>query len=308
MIPSSPKTLSETPEFSVIVVTYGAREMTLRCLESVAREMPDIRHEVVIVDNASSDGLADELAQHFPQFRVIASRVNLGFAAGANLGAQNSHGKYLLFLNPDTLLLPSTMQMLMTFARRRPSAGIWGGRTLFDDRSLNPMSCWRRPTLWNLLCNGLALDTRFPNSPLFHSAGYGGWNRDDERDVDVISGCFLLIDKSLWERLGGFAPEFFMYGEDIDLCIRARKLGAQPALTPSAIIIHHGSGTEANQLRKIGQVMLAKALLIRRHFRPVLRPMALWLLMLRPALGRRFARADLRDLWEEIWTARQQWR
>jgi N-acetylglucosaminyl-diphospho-decaprenol L-rhamnosyltransferase len=237
----------------------------------------------------------------------MAVAVNLGFAAACNLAAAEARGEYLLLLNPDTVVANGAIENLLAFARRRPGAGIWGGRTIFSDGSLNAMSCWRRPTLWNLLCSGLALDTRYPRSALLNSYGYGGWQRDSEREVDVVAGCFLLIQTSLWVRLGGFAGEFFMYGEDADLCIRARRLGFRPAISPEATIVHHGSGTENDKVRKISQVMTARALLIRRHFSPATRPLGLALLALRPMLGRLWAKRSLRGTWAEVWALRRQW-
>lgn len=295
------------PDVTIIVVSYRSREMTLECLRSIDAGFAAARYEVIVVDNASADGSSQAVAAEFPQFRLLAETVNLGFAAACNLAAQQAQGEYLLLLNPDTVVQGRSIERLLAFAHRRPDAGIWGGRTLFSDGSLNAMSCWRRPTLWNLLCSGLALDTRYPHSPLLNSYGYGGWRRDCERDVDVVAGCFLLIRKSLWNELGGFSSEFFMYGEDADLCIRARRRGFRPAISPDATIVHHGSGTENDKVRKISQVLTARALLIRRHFSPVTQPLGLALLALRPMLGRLWAKQSLRETWDEVWSLRRQW-
>jgi GT2 family glycosyltransferase len=292
---------------SVIMVTYGAREMALRSLESLERETPRLASEVLVVDNGSPDGLAGEIAARFPQYRVFAQPGNLGFAGACNLAADFARGRYLLFLNPDTIVLDRAIDRLLDFARLRPDAGIWGGRTLFGDGTVNPTCCRRRPSLWTLFCSALALDTRFPASPLFGAMTYGGWPRDSVRAVDVVSGNFLLIDRGLWDRLAGFSPAFFMYGEDDDLCLRAASIGFQPLFTPDAAIVHHGSGTESDQARKIGQILAARALLIRTHFSRAAKPLALMLLMLRPCLGRLFAKPALRGLWTNVWARRAQW-
>jgi len=299
--------VTRNPDVTIIVVSYRSREMTLECLRSIEKGAGGAPFEVIVVDNASADGSAQSVAEEFPQFRLMAETVNIGFAAACNLAAREARGEYILLLNPDTVVLAGAIETLLAFARRRPEAGIWGGRTVFSDGSLNAMSCWRRPTLWNLLCSGLALDTRYPQSALLNSYGYGGWRRDCEREVDVVAGCFLLIRKSLWDQLGGFAGAFFMYGEDADLCMRARRLGFRPAVSPEATIVHHGSGTENDKVRKISQVMTARALLIRRHFSPVTRPLGLALLALRPMLGRVWAKQGLRDTWNEVWALRRQW-
>jgi N-acetylglucosaminyl-diphospho-decaprenol L-rhamnosyltransferase len=294
-------------ELTLVVVTHGGREATLACLESIEREALSHALEVVIIDNASPHRLVEELEARFPAFLVLILPSNIGFAAAANIGAARAGGRYLLFLNPDTRLQPGTIDGLMAFARERPRAGIWGGRTLFGDGTLNPMSCWRRPSLWTLLCTALALDTAFPNSALFHSVGYGGWRRDAERAVDVVSGCFLLVERGLFDRLGGFSPAFFMYGEDVDLCLRARRLGARPAISPAATIVHYGSGSEGDQARKNRQLLAARVLLVRRHFTFVARLLAYPLLALRPALGTHLAAPRLRSMWRQVWEARSNW-
>jgi hypothetical protein len=302
-----PRNSSQT-ELSVIVVTYGARDQTLCCLHSLKKEFQRERWEVLIVDNGSANALVEEIASSFPEFRVLSQVANSGFGAAANLAASVSRGRYLLFLNPDTLVPAGAIDRLVAFARRRPEAGIWGGKTLFADGSVNPTSCRRRPTLWALFCSSLALDTRFPNSRLFAGMSYGSRVREGETPVDVVCGCFLLVEQSLWDRLAGFSPAFFMYGEDDDLCLRARLLGYQPLITSAAIIVHHGSGTESLQDRKLAQIFAARVLLIRAYFPPPVKPLALGLLTVRPWLGRRFAKRGLRKVWESVWDRRVQWR
>lgn len=299
--------MSEGPDLSIIVVSYGTREMTLRCLDSIVLCTHAASYETIVVDNGSTDGSAKAIADRFPSFRVIALPDNRGFGAACNLAAHDATGSYVLLVNPDTVIRDGAIDALLAFARRTPEAGIWGGRTVFESGALNPFSCWRGPSLWNHFCAGLALNTRFPRSALFNSLGYGGWERDSERAVDIVSGCFLLIRKDIWDRLHGFAPEFFMYGEDTDLCLRARKIGFRPHVTPEATIVHEGSGTETDTKRKIRQVLAARVLLARRHFSPLARPFALTLIALRPMIGRAMAKKSLRPLWREIWAVRGDW-
>ncbi len=294
-------------ELSVIIVTYGARLLTLRSLESVAREIGRVSAEVIIVDNGSPEKLAEEISSSHSEFRVLPQAANTGFAAAANLAASATSGSYLLFLNPDTLVLDGAIHCMLEFARRRPQAGIWGGQTLFEDGQVNPTSCRRSPNLWRLFCSAVALDTRFPDSGLFAATGYGGWRRNDERSVDVVCGSFLLVQRALWDRLGGFSPAFFMYGEDEDLCIRAKKIGFAPAFSPEPAIIHTGSGTERDKDRKIRHLLASRVVLIRAYFSPIARPLALLLLLLRPWLGRWFATPALRILWQSVWAQRRLW-
>lgn len=302
---------------SIIIVSYNTCRLTRDCLDSVLRERPCVPHEVVVVDNASSDGSASMIADHPLQPRLIASPENLGFARANNLAAREARGRYLLLLNPDTVVLDRAIDRLLDFALARPDAGIWGGRTLFTDGSLNPKSCWRRMTVWSLLCRACGLATLCPASGFCNSEAYGGWLRDSQRNVDIVSGCFLLIGRPLWAQLAGFDAQFFMYGEDADLCLRARRLGARPCVTPDATIIHYAGASEPTRAGKMEKLLAAKATLIHRHWHPLLAPLGITLLALWP-LSRWLALGALERLpiagkdgrgrvWADIWQRRRAW-
>ena len=224
--------------------------MTAAALDSVLAETRTTSFEIIAVDNASTDGSSAMLAQHPAKPQLIARNDNIGFARANNVAASQARGRYLLLLNPDTVVLDGAIDNLVAFARARPEARIWGGRTIFADGSLNPSSCWCRMTPWNLFCRASGLTAMFAQSEVFNGEAFGGWARDSERDVDIVSGCFFLIEKELWDELGGFDPLFFMYGEEADLCLRARALSAKPAVTPEATIIHYGAHrSEPDQTR-----------------------------------------------------------
>ena len=145
------------PELSIIVVNWNTREITLECLRSLYRETRDTDFEVLLVDNGSADGSADAIAAEFPQVRLLREAVNHGFAKANNIAAELARGRYLLLLNSDTVVLDLAIDKLMHFARATPQAGIWGGRTLFGDRRLNPSSAWGKVTPWSTLCFALGL-------------------------------------------------------------------------------------------------------------------------------------------------------
>lgn len=297
-----------TTQLSVIVISFNTREMTLACLESLYAETRKVRFRVIVVDNASDDGSADAIAGRFPHVELIRSDDNIGFAAANNLAAMRADSEFLLLLNPDTVVLDHAIDRLMEFARRTPDRGIWGGRTVFADGSLNPTSCWRRMTLWSLACRAVGLSTMFPGSSLCNPEGYGGWRRDSERDVDIVTGCFLLIRRELWERLQGFDPAFFMYGEEADLCLRARRLGARPGITPDATIVHYGGASERVRADKLVRLLAAKRRLIERQFGYSRRAVALALLAAWPA-SRSIASLGIPRLspWREVCVRRREW-
>ncbi len=262
------------PELSIIVVSFNTREMTLAALSSVAAETRTA-HEVIVIDNASTDGSAAAIAAHPSRPRLVALDENIGFARANNLGGRLASGELLLLLNPDTVILDGAIDKLVAFSRARPEAQIWGGRTRFADGRLNPASAWGRMTAWSLFCRASGLAVIFPRSSLFNSEAYGGWSRESEREVDVVSGCFFMLPRALWQRLGGFDPVYFMYGEEVDLCLRARRLGVRPRTTPTATIVHHGGASEAVRAAKLVKLLAARATLIRRHWRAPMVPVGL---------------------------------
>ncbi len=300
-------------DVSILVVSYNTREMTLACLRSVFDETHEASFELIVLDNASADGSADAIEREFGErVRLIRSAENLGFARANNVAAEGANGEYLLLLNPDTVVLRGAIDKLAAFARERPRAGIWGGRTVFADGRLNPSSCWRRMSVWSLACRATGLSTLLPNSGLFHSEAYGGWTRDSVRAVDIVSGCFFLITTNLWRELKGFDPAFFMYGEEADLCQRARRLGARPHVTPDAEIVHYGGASETVREDKVARLLRAKALLIRRHMPRGFVGLSLLLLAMWPLsrslAGRARGGEDARaDVWSQVWARRREW-
>lgn len=305
------------PRVSILVISYNTRAMTLACLASVIAET-NVPHELIVLDNASPDGSAAAIAAAFPAVRLIASETNHGFAGGNNVAAQEARGEYLLLLNPDTLVLDAAIDRLVAFADENPAAGIWGGRTLKGDGvTLDPTNCFADQSLWGLVCRVTGLALAFPRSARFNPEFYGGWARDSEREIDVVQGCFFLIRRALWERLGGFDASFVMYGEEADLCRRARAAGARPRFTPEATIIHYGGAATARRTDKEVLVLKARVTLANRHLPAWQRPLARILLQAWPLsrmIGGRLAAplsaraATAARHWGAVWRARADWR
>ncbi len=312
------RTSAPTVKLTILVVSYNTRDMTIACLDSIRRETRLKDFEVIVVDNASRDGSVAAIEKHAPDVRLLALDDNLGFARANNLGAMHASGEYLLLLNPDTVVLDGAIDKLVSFAEENPDFGIWGGRTHFADGRLNPSSCWRKMSLWSLFCSASGLSVLMPRSSLFNHEAYGGWKRDNCSEVDIVSGCFLLIRAQLWRTLTGFDALFYMYGEEADLCLRAKKLGARPHITPDARIIHHGGASERSRAGKLVKLLAAKMTLVRRHFHPLTRHAGIFLLCLWPLsrniafyvtglLTRHSSLTERSERWREVWRARAAW-
>lgn len=217
--------MSDAPDLSILMVNWNTRDMTLACLRSVFAETRDTSFELILVDNGSADGSAEAIAAEFPQVRVIAESENHGFAKANNIAAKLAAGQYLLLLNTDTVVLDGAIDKIVAFARANPQAKLWGARTLWEDGRLNPTSVWKRITPWSAFSFAVGLRGALSRFEFFNPEGMGHWPRDTVREVDIVAGCFLLMERSFWNALGGFDARFFMYGEEADLCARARRRG-----------------------------------------------------------------------------------
>ncbi len=310
--------MTKLPSVSVVIVSYNTREMTCDCIASVLQQPHSLDMEVIVLDNKSEDGSADAIAKRFPTVKLIRSEENLGFGKGNNVAARHATKTLLLLLNPDTLVLDNAIEKLVVFSTQRPSAKVWGGKTLFADRSLNPASCWRFMSLWSLAASATGLSMMFPNSNLLNPEAYGGWDRSTERQVDLITGCFLLLELKFWNELGAFDEKFYIYAEEADLCYRAGEHGATPTVTPTAEIVHYGGASEKVRAGKLIRLFTGKATFVHKHWSKMRAAMGIFLMKLHVLV--RVALFSLSGIlrgndahktaaqeWLEIWRARKSW-
>jgi len=228
-------------ELSIIVVTYNSRRHVRDCLESVQRAAGDIDHEVIVVDNASQDGTPGIIRNEFPKARLIANPENLGLARGNNQGISQSQGRYILLLNPDTVVLPKTLATLLEEINQSPETGLLGCRLLNADRSIQ-QSFGYEVSFWNE-----AVRKFFFNLWENHRFHPVGWVLSSlhsrKREVAWVKGaCMLSRRQSIFDAKL-MDETFFMYLEDADLCQRIRQLGWQVRYTPEAEVIHFGGGS-----------------------------------------------------------------
>ncbi|MEF2146353.1 MAG: glycosyltransferase family 2 protein [Desulfovibrionaceae bacterium] len=238
-------------ELSVVIVNYNTRELLADCLESLRTHLPATEVEVIVVDNASSDGSREMVQTRFPEVRLICSKENLGFGRANNLGVQESSGKYLFLFNSDAVLREDTATALRHVLEERPETGVAGPRVLLSDNSRQPMICGPVPSLRAMFNDALKLDKLFPGIRFFQGLHD---DRPTQRVTEVgwVSGVCMLIRRKAFEQVEGFDPEFFMYCEDIDLCLRMRRFGWGVVHVDEYPIVHHCGGsskTDAQRLR-----------------------------------------------------------
>jgi N-acetylglucosaminyl-diphospho-decaprenol L-rhamnosyltransferase len=304
--------MGNNPELSIILVSYNTREYTLRALKTVFDETHDTDFEVILVDNDSKDGSLEAVQEAYPQVKAYSSGGNPGFAGGVQFGVARSKGELILLLNPDTLVTECAIDRLVDFAHKHPRNGIWGGVTLNNDRTVNTQHAWARHDFLSLLFSALGLSKIFNKSCFFNKNNYGCWDRTTVKEVDILSGCFFLTPRTLWDQLGGLDPSFFMYAEEADYCLRAKKLGYQPIVTPDARIVHHGGVSHANFSGKTIKLLRGKVELILRHDRGVFQKMYIFLLylyVLNKMVECRLSKAgdDEVQEWKKIYESRSVW-
>lgn len=220
---------------SIVIVNWNTGRLLAECLETIYAQTLREAFEVIVVDNASSDGSATSAGQEFPQAKIILSQANLGFAAGNNLAIRQSSGNQALLLNPDTRLKPGALQTMLDFQLAHPRSGAAGPRLLNPDGSLQP-SCSPEPSLRGELMR------------LFHLKGVRqdgyyamqDWDLEMPRKVDTLLGACILVRREALDEVGLMDEGFFMYSEEVDLCTRLRKSGWELYWLPRAEVIHYG--------------------------------------------------------------------
>jgi N-acetylglucosaminyl-diphospho-decaprenol L-rhamnosyltransferase len=223
---------------AIVVVTYRSATHIAACLDAIAAAAAPAVPEVLVVDNASDDGTAEWLAARMPAERLILNTTNRGFAAAVHQAAGRVPGADLLLLNPDAVPEPGAIAVLVEELARDSRIGAVGARLLNLDGSPQP-SAWREPDAWTLAFEALLLYNLFPRSPLhcWEPAG------PDAQDVACLSGACLLVRRECWQRTGGFDERFFLYFEDFDFCVRARRAGFRLRLAPRARARHELGGS-----------------------------------------------------------------
>ncbi|MCU1293544.1 MAG: putative glycosyltransferase [Bryobacterales bacterium] len=224
------------PDLSFVLVNWNCMAFTMQCLAAIQETVAGLEYEVIVVDNASGDAPCQDLANRFPSVKLILSSENLGFGGANNLAARAAAGRVLFFLNPDTILLRDAARRACDLLESRPDAGIVGCRFLNPDGSLQLSSVQAFPSVTNQLLANRRLQQWWPSAQ-GKSALY---THEPVSEVDVVSGAGLLMLKTVFDRIGGFSKEYFMYAEEVDLCYGVHRAGLRVLHCRRAEIIHFG--------------------------------------------------------------------
>jgi N-acetylglucosaminyl-diphospho-decaprenol L-rhamnosyltransferase len=277
-------------DLSVITVSYNTRELLRGCLASVVSTLGSrLEHEVVVVDNASTDGTAAMLRQDFPWVRLLSNTENLGFAAGNNQGLAESRGRFLLLLNPDTVAREGALEAMVGLLEERTEVGVVGPKLLFPDGRFQH-SAFRFPTLPMIFLDFFPLNHRLVDSRLNGRYPRALYARREPFPVDHPLGAALMVKRAAVEQVGVLDERFFMYCEEIDWCLRIKKAGWQILCLPQAEVVHF-VGQSTGQFREDMYVELHRSRyqLYGKHYSRGFKRAARWLVRL--AMAERGLRA-----------------
>jgi GT2 family glycosyltransferase len=246
-------------DLSIIIVNWNSKEYLRKCLASIRAQpgVPD--QEIVVIDSASHDGAGQMLAEHFPEVRFIQANRNLGFARANNDAFDVSTGRHVLFLNPDTEVVGSAVATMIERLRTLPDAGSVGCRLVNGDGTVQTSCIQSMPTILNQVLDCEFLRARSLKSGLWGMAPLYT-DRDQPSAVEAISGACVMLKREVFERVGRFSEDYFMYAEDMDLSYKVTQAGYRNYYLPSATVVHHGGGSSARAANNFSTVMLREAI------------------------------------------------
>ncbi len=256
-------------DISVIIVNYNVKELLEQCINSIFSASTKLDVEVIIVDNNSFDGSVQYIKEKFPgnpRLKIIESPVNMGFAKANNLGAREAEGEYLLILNPDTILQEDTLDKSLEFYKSVKDIGALTCKLILPNGKLD-LACRRSfPTPSVAVYRILGLSRIFPKSKLFGKYNLTYLDENETYEVDAIVGAFMLIKKDVYEKVEGFDEDYFMYGEDLDLCFRIKKAGYRIFYYPKTSIIHYkGESTKKSSISYVNNFYGAMQVFVKKN-------------------------------------------
>jgi GT2 family glycosyltransferase len=263
-------------DLSVCIVNWNTREHLRHCLEALHEHHGRLDLQVIVVDNASSDGSADMVRADFTEVVLIVNDDNVGYARGNNQALERADAEFALLLNPDTIVTDGALRALLDCAARHPKAGGLAPRLVYPDGRLQH-SCRSFPTPDAVIYEVLGLSRLFPRSRRFGKYKMTWWRYDDERQVDQPMASAFLLRREAAREVGVFDEDFPIFFNDVDLCQRLRDAGWEIWFTPEATVIHaHAASTSQVRRRMIVESHGSFLRYYRKHYRGRANPLAYW--------------------------------
>lgn len=255
-------------DLSIVIVNYNVKLLLEACLNSVLQACKGLNTEIFVVDNQSTDESEIYLPPRFPMMHFNWLKENKGFAVACNIGWKQSTGRFVLFLNPDTVIPEDALRKCLDFMDKQADCGALGVRMVNSEGVFLRESKRGFPGLRNSFCKMAGLTNLFPHSALFAGYYLGHLPEMKTNPVDVLSGAFMLMSRELLEKIGGFDERYFMYGEDIDLSYQIRLAGYHNYYFPEVTIIHHkGASTNKRSRKYFDHFYGAMVLFVNKYYR-----------------------------------------
>jgi O-antigen biosynthesis protein len=256
------------PDVSVVIVNYNVRDFLHQALLSIQKALKGIRSEIIVVDNASDDGSVEMLHRQFPKVQLLCNSTNVGFAKANNSAFKHASGKYILLINPDTIVQEDTIRVMVEFLKNHRDVGLAGCKILKPDGSVEPACRRSFPTPWVAFSKIFGLSRLFPKTKLFGKYNLTYLSLEETYPVEAVSGSFMMVRSETLEQVGGLDEHFFMYGEDLDWCYRIHEAGWKIYYVHSTQIIHYkGESTRRSSIDEIHMFYEAMRLFVEKHFR-----------------------------------------
>ena len=254
-------------ELSIVIVNYNVKEFLTQCLDSIFKSQTQYNYEVIVIDNSSRDSGRDEICSTFKDITWIDNSENVGFGRANNQGFSRAKGVYTLILNPDTVLQEDTLEKCISYLLAHPEVGGLGIKGLDGSGQFLPESKRALPTPLVALWKITGLSAIFPKSSVFARYHLGHLSPEENHEVDILVGCFMMVPTQLLLSVGGFDPQYFMYGEDIDLSYELQKTGHKNIYFSDSQIIHYkGESTKRGSLNYVRMFYKAMVLFAKKQF------------------------------------------
>jgi len=251
---------------SIIIVNYNTGRLLSNCIGSIRKNCQSLDTEIIVVDNNSLDESVALVRKDLSGIEFILNDLNLGFAKANNQALQVARGEFILFLNPDTVILPGALEKTLEFIEKTPDAGIVGCKILNPDGSLQ-YSCRSFPSFWNYFFESFFLYKLFPNNRWMGKFYMTDFSYDRVEEVEVVLGAFMMCRKKILDEVGYFDERFFIYSEETDLCYRMKEHQKKVYFYPGAQIIHHGRASASLfPVRMFKQDHKSRFMFMRKHY------------------------------------------
>ncbi|MCL5020027.1 MAG: glycosyltransferase family 2 protein [Patescibacteria group bacterium] len=240
-------------DLSIIIVNFNTKQLLIDCVKSIVDSSPKVSYEIIVVDNASSDDSVKEFKSLFTasKFKIIKNEKNEGFSKANNIGIKEARGRYVLFLNSDTVVYPETLETMVKFMDKNEDAGAATCKVLLPNGKLDDASHRGFPTPWNAYWHFSGVSKLFSKSKLFAGYNLGYLDLNKVHEIDACAGAFMIVKRTAGEKVNWWDEDYFWYGDDLDLCFRLKEAGFKIYFVPDVSILHYKGASGG--IKKISQ-------------------------------------------------------